>query len=134
MAEPNVKDSILNSIKKLLGINPADTSFDDEITIHINSVIASLIQMGIGPQDGGYTISDSSSLWSDFLGTDKRLESVKSYIYMKVKLIFDTPQQGAIIEAYQNQIKEFEYRNYITKDNDRIDAEAALAVDSSSEY
>ena len=134
MAEPNVKDSILNSIKKLLGINPADTSFDDEIMIHINSVIASLIQMGIGPQDGGYAISNASSLWSDFLGTDKRLESVKSYIYMKVRLIFDTPQQGAVIEAYERLIKEFEYRNYITKDNDRIEEEAALNANSSSEY
>ena len=134
MAEPNVKDSILNSIKKLLGINPADTSFDDEITMDINTAVASLIQLGVGPQTDGYTISDSSNLWSELLGTDKRLEPAKTYIYMKVKLMFDPPEQKSVIDAIEKQIKEFEYRVYIAKDNDRIDEQALLSADSSSEY
>lgn len=133
MAEPNVKDSILYSIKKLLGINPMDVSFDDEIVMDINTAIASLIQLGVGPQTGGYVISGSSNLWTEFLGTDKRLEPAKTYIYMKVKLMFDPPPQSSVIESIQKQIDEFEYRVYITKDNDRIDEQALLNADSSSE-
>lgn len=57
------------------------------------------------------------------LGDDKRLESVKTYVFLKVKLIFDPPLQSSVIDAYREQIKEFEWRNYITKDNDRIDEE-----------
>lgn len=124
MAEPSVKDSILKSIKKMLGIYPEVTAFDDELILHINSVIASLSQMGIGPSDSGYSITSSTNLWTELLGSDKRLESIKSYIYMKVRLIFDPPIQSSVIEAFERQIKEFEYRNYVVKDNDRIDNEA----------
>lgn len=133
MAEPSVKSSILNSIKKMLGIYPEVTAFDDELILHINSVIASLSQMGIGPSDSGYVITSAENIWTELLGTDKRLESVKSYIYLKVRLIFDPPTQSAVIEAFAKQIEEFEYRNYVVKDNDRIDEEALLLSSSSEE-
>ena len=118
-----VKDSILNSIKKMLGIYSDVTAFDDELILHINSILASLIQMSIGPSKNGYAITSSQNVWNEFLNEDKRLESVKTYIFLKVKLIFDPPPQSSVIDAYKEQIKEFEFRNYITKDNDRIDKE-----------
>lgn len=121
MADNNIKDSILNSIKKMLGIQPEIVQFDDELILYINSILATLTQMDIGPSSSGYSISSSSDIWNNFLGDDKRLESVKSYVYMKVRLIFDPPSQASVIDAYKEQIKEFEWRNYITKDNDRID-------------
>lgn len=132
MSEPTVKESILNSIKKMLGIQPDVAAFDDELILHINSVIASLTQIGIGPADDGYTISSSANVWTELLGTDKRLESVKSYIYLKVRLIFDPPTQSAVLDAFKEQIREFEFRNFVTIDNDRIDQEALL-VSSSEE-
>mgnify|MGYP000864541808 CR=1 FL=1 len=121
--ELEIQNSILNSVKKMLGIYPEINAFDDELSLHINSVLASLTQMGIGPSEEGYKISSSINTWDEFLGNDKRLESVKSYVYMKVKLIFDPPLQSSVIDAFNAQIREFEYRNYIIKDNDRIDKE-----------
>lgn len=115
-----MENSILNSIKQLLGISADETVFDTDIIIHINSVIASLTQMGIGPSNG-FEIVDNSATWTDFLEDDKRLNSVRSYIYMKVRLIFDPPTSSAVIEAYKQQIAEFEWRNYIVKDIDRIE-------------
>lgn len=118
----NTQESILNSIKKTLGVYPEDMAFDVDLIMHINSALASLVQIGIGPS-GGYSILDSTNMWSEFLGNDKRLESVKSYVLMKVKMIFDPFLSSSVINAYKEQIKEFEYRNYIIKDNDRIDNE-----------
>lgn len=114
--------SILTSIKKMLGIQEEETAFDTDITIHINSVLASLVQMGIGPEEG-YSINGASEQWGDFLQNDKRLESVKSYVYLKVRIIFDPPASSTILEAYKQQISEFEWRNYIVKDDDRIRGE-----------
>lgn len=121
--EVAVQESILNSIKKMLGIYSDISAFDDELTIHVNSILASLVQMGIGVTEYGYTIVNAKNTWSEFLGDDKRLESVKTYVFLKVKLIFDPPLQSSVIDAYREQIKEFEWRNYITKDNDRINEE-----------
>ncbi len=129
MEEPSLKNSILKSVKKMLGIYPDITEFDDELTLHINSAIASLIQIGIGQSDSGYTISSATDTWTEFLGDDKRLESVKSYIYMKVRLMFDPPIQSSVIDAFERQIKEFEYRNFVVKDNDRIDEETPSSTE-----
>lgn len=117
MAEnQNIQTNILGSIKSLLGIANDDTDFDDELLIHINSNVASLVQMGIGPSEGFEVTSNSS--WSDFVGNDKRLNSIKSYIYMKVKLIFDPPVNSSTVEAYKTQVAEFEWRNRVTKEID----------------
>ena len=117
--EANVKNSILKSIKKMLGILPEITDFDDELIMHINSAISNVSQLGIGKTPNeGYVIQDANNTWSDFLGDDNRFESIKTYIYMKVKLIFDTPSQTAVIEAYKALIAEFEWRNYTTKKNE----------------
>lgn len=103
-------DSILTSIKKLLGIDEDDTSFDTDVTIHINSALMVLTQLGVGPPEG-FAIEDKDDLWSNFIPLDyKHFESVKTYVYLKVKLVFDPPPSSAVIEVFNNTIKELEVR------------------------
>ena len=102
-------DSILTSVKKMLGIPEEYEQFDMDIIMHINSVFMILTQLGVGPEEG-FTISNKSDKWSDFIGEGKLVELVKSYVYLKVRLIFDPPQSSSIIEAMNRQISEFEWR------------------------
>ena len=102
-------DSILNSVKKLLGISTDLTAFDTDIVIHINSALMSLSQLGIGPKEG-YRISDNKATWNGFLGNSENLEAVKSYVYMKVRLIFDPPTNSFVIDAFKKEIAELEWR------------------------
>ena len=102
-------ESILTSIKKLLGITEEYEHFDTDIVIHINTALSTLNQLGVGPDDG-FSIADKESVWSDFIGTNKLLEPVKSYVYLKVRLIFDPPQSSAVIEAINRQVSELEWR------------------------
>lgn len=108
-------ESILTSIKKLLGIAEEYTHFDTDIIMHINSVFSILTQIGVGPSEGFY-ITDSYAVWSDFLPEDARLESVKSYMYLKVKLLFDPPDRSAVMEATNRMINELEFRISVTVD------------------
>lgn len=104
-------ESILTSIKKLLGYEEDDTGFDDEIIMGINTVLMALRQMGVGPAEG-FEIEDDTSTWQDFLGDNvKKFSGVKTYIFMKVKLIFDSSTMASpLIEAYNRQIAELEGR------------------------
>lgn len=102
-------DSILNSTKKVLQVAADYTAFDLDIIMHINSAFATLNQLGVGPAEG-FMIEDDTPVWEDFLGTDSRLNSVKSYVYQKVRLLFDPPQTGFLVTAIQEQIREFEWR------------------------
>ena len=108
-------DSILTSIKKLLGIAEEDTSFDQDIVMHINAVFTILAQLGVGPE-GGFSIEDDSAIWEDFIGTDPRLNSIKTYIYMKVRMMFDPPTIGSVAEAMNKNISELEWRLNVTVD------------------
>lgn len=108
----NVKDSILLSIKKLLMIDPSYEVYDDDIIMHINATLSVLTQMGVG-KEGGLTISDANNTWDEFIDlSNNDFNTIKSYVYLKVKLLFDPPQSSALIESINNQIKEFEYRLY----------------------
>ena len=104
-------ESILTSIKKMLGIDEEYTHFDADIIMHINSVLMILTQLGVGPAEG-FVIEDDTSTWVDFIpeANAAQLHAVKSYIYMKVKLIFDPPLSSAVIESMNRQISEFEWR------------------------
>jgi hypothetical protein len=102
-------DSILTSIKKALGIYETDTSFDTDIIMHINTVFMILRQMGIGPSKG-FSITGSYETWNEYLPDIALLESVKTYIALKVRLIFDPPASSAIIEAMNRAISELEWR------------------------
>lgn len=112
----DMTESILTSIKKLLGIDEHYTQFDSDLIIHVNSVFSILRQMGVGPADG-FTISDEDQEWKDFLGGNQAaFASVRTYVYLKVKLIFDPPLSSAAIESINQQIKEFEWRLYVEAD------------------
>lgn len=101
-------ESILTSIKKLLGPDEDDTSFDVDITIHINTALFRLNQLGVGPSSG-YVVVDKSQTWSDFVGSPRKdLEAIKTYVYLKVKLVFDPPQSATLIDAIKSQIVEYE--------------------------
>ena len=110
-------ESILTSIKKMLGIDEEYTHFDADIIMHINSVLMILTQLGVGPEDG-FVIEDDTSTWADFIpeANAAQLHGVKTYIYMKVKLIFDPPLSSAVIESMNRQIAEFEWRLNVAVD------------------
>lgn len=103
-------DSILTSIKKMLGIAEEYEQFDADIIMHINSVFMILTQLGVGPSEG-FSIEDDSAIWSDFIQDSTNIESVKSYVYLRVKLLFDSTSLGSpVIEAMNRQISELEWR------------------------
>ena len=112
-----LEEKILSSIKKLLGLNNGVTVFDTDIVIHINTVFANLTQMGVGPQNNegkniGFKISTGNEVWGDFTSNDILIENVKTYVYIKVKMVFDPPTSSALIDAYNAQAKELECRLY----------------------
>lgn len=102
-------DSILTSIKKLLGITEDYTHFDTDIVMHINSVFSILTQLGVGPPEGFY-IQDKTTVWDEYITDPNKIEMVKSYMYLKVRLLFDPPSSSSVIEAFNKQISEFEWR------------------------
>ena len=104
-----MNESILISIKKLLGIAADYTAFDADIIMHINSVFMILNQLGVGP-DTYFRIEDDLATWDEFITAEDKLDAVKSYIYLKVKLLFDPPLNSAIIEANKQIINELEWR------------------------
>jgi hypothetical protein len=101
--------SILNSTKKILGISSDFTAFDLDIITHINTAFSTLTQLGVGPADG-FMIEDDTGEWTEFIDTDLQLNSVKSYVFLRVRLLFDPPGTSYLINAYQDQIKELEWR------------------------
>ena len=109
-------DSILTTIKKLLGVSEADESFDIDIVMGINTALSSLTQIGVGPP-AGFLIQTKTSTWSEFLGTGLDLESVKTYVYLKVKLLFDPPSSSALIDSINRVLSELEFRIYVRTDN-----------------
>lgn len=110
-----MEESILDSIKKLLGPTTSHTYFDPDIILHINSALAMLVQMGVGPK-GGFRITGSDETWSEFLDDEIRLDMAMGYVYLKVKLIFDPPTASAAIASMERQIAEYEWRSYIEAD------------------
>lgn len=109
-------DSILTSIKKLLGIEQEYTQFDIDIIMHINSVFSILTQIGIGPKEG-FTIEDKTSIWSDFDSNNTYTSFVKSYVFMKVRMMFDPPTSSALIKSMEDMISEMEWRMLIASSN-----------------
>ena len=104
-----METSILLSTKNMLGV-PVDAEvFDQVIIMHINTALSTLTQLGIGPQEG-FAIEDEDTEWTEFLGEDPQFNSAISYVYLKVRLLFDPPQTGYAIEAMERQIQEMEIR------------------------
>lgn len=105
-------NSILTEIKKLLGLDESYKAFDTDIIIHINTALMILTDIGIGPEDG-YYIVDGTETWKDYLGDDmSKYQSVKSYIYIKTKMLFDPPSNATTIQSLEQISKELEWRLY----------------------
>lgn len=105
----DVNESILTSIKKLLGPTEEYDAFDPDIIMHINSLFLTLQQIGIGPNEG-FFISDKTSVWSDFVSDKVLVNAVKIYMYLKVKLLFDPPLSSSAVDSINRQISEYEWR------------------------
>lgn len=102
--------SILQSVKKSCGVPAEYTQFDPDFIMHINTVFMILMQMGVGPEKG-FRIEDESAVWEDFITSDDvNLESVKTYMGLKVRLLFDPPSGSAHMEAIKQAIAELEWR------------------------
>lgn len=103
-------ESILTSIKKLLGLAEGYKQFDADIIIHINSAFTTLTQLGVGPSTGFY-IEDETAIWDDFISDLSKMQAVKSYIYLRVRLLFDPASvASATLASYERQIQELEWR------------------------
>lgn len=114
-----MEDSILNSIKKMIGPTSQDTYFDTDIIIHINSVFSILKQLGVGPEEG-FSIADSTATWGDYLGENYAdLNAVITYVYMRVKLLFDPPLNSSVIASMEKIISEIEWRLNVATENNK---------------
>ncbi|QFG09113.1 hypothetical protein PBI_SPORTO_5 [Arthrobacter phage Sporto] len=118
MAELN--DSILDTTKKILGIAPEYTAFDLDIITHINSIFFVLNQLGVGPTEG-FMITDNTSMWSEFIG-EEQVIAVKSYMGLRVRLIFDPPATGPATDAMNKQAEQLEWRLHTQMEGVRYDA------------
>ena len=123
-----IQDSILLLIKKKLGIAPDYHAFDEDIITDINTVLFSLNQIGVGTED--FAIKDETTLWSDFLGESKNYEAVKTYIYLKVRLMFDPPTSSFVITALEKQASELEWRLNVKYETQKQNAEGGQDEDS----
>ena len=112
-----MEESILNSIKKMIGPTIDDTYFDADIIVHINSVLFLLNQLGVGKP--GFSITDSTSVWSDFIEGDMDLNAVISYVYLRVKLLFDPPLNSSVVASMEKTISELEWRLNVVIENNK---------------
>lgn len=102
-------ESILTSVKKLLGITEDYEHFDADIIMHINSVFMVLRQLGVGPENG-FSITDKTTTWQDYAQNISEIEMVKSYVFLKVKMLFDPPLSGSVADGFNKLISELEFR------------------------
>jgi hypothetical protein len=125
-----VIQSILTSTKKVLNVEEEDVSFDEDILMHINSAFSTLNQLGVGP-DEGFMIEDKVAIWNAFLEGDPRLNNVKSYIFLRVRMLFDPPTLGYVVTAMQKQIEELEWRLNVQREDVEWTEPVRLSIHSS---
>lgn len=109
-------ESILESVKHLLGPGSCDDHFDDDLIIFINGVFSQLTQLGVGPEKG-FSIDGPDKFWEDYISNDPKLEMVKTYMYTKVRLRFDPPQSSSVIQLMQQDASELEWRLNVAVDS-----------------
>lgn len=102
-------ESILDSVKRSCDVAVEDTSFDGLLVLHTNAILAVLNDLGIGPVDG-FSIEDNTATWDSFIGTDKRLNNIQTYVGLRVRQLFDPPTLSFVIEAMERQIEELGWR------------------------
>ena len=111
-----MEDSILRAIRELLVGNSEDTSFDMDLIFAINAALSNLTQIGVGPKEG-FRITGEDETWDDLLADEILLEQVKEYVQLRVRIIFDPPSSSAVVDAYNKEIAEREWRINITVDD-----------------
>jgi len=104
-----VEESILKSTKKILGLAPEYTPFDLDVITHINAAFSILNQLGVGPKEG-FSIEDENDTWDEFPVPTEQLHLVKTYIYLKVRILFDPPGTSFLLDSVTNQLHEYEWR------------------------
>lgn len=107
--------SILDTTKKILGIESSYTGFDTDVILGINTALSTLKQLGIGPEEG-FSVSDKNDTWEDFIEDATNLESIKSYVGLKTRLLFDPPSSSFVLDAFDRQLKELEWRLMVEVD------------------
>ena len=107
-----MEESILKTIKQLIGCPDDFEQFDLDLTIHINSAFATLTQLGVGPKEG-YRITGPDNVWSEFEEDAQKSSLIKDYVYIKTRLLFDPPTSSALMDSLKEQLKEMEWRLYI---------------------
>lgn len=115
-------ESILNSTKKILGLDEAYDVFDLDVMTHINAAFSTINQLGVGPEEG-FFITDDTAEWDSFEVPDNQLHFIKTYIYLKVRYLFDPPGTSFLVEAMDKQIKELEWRLNILREEALPDPE-----------
>jgi hypothetical protein len=124
-----METSILNSIKKILGIAEDYTAFDEDIITHINTAFSTLTQLGVGPREG-FMIEDEGAVWTDFIDDRIQFNSVKTYVYLRVRMLFDPPSTSYLITAMENQIRELEWRlNTFREETDWTDPNPVVVIE-----
>lgn len=111
-----MEDSILKSTKKVLGVDPSYAAFDLDILMHINASFGVLYDLGIGPVDG-FVVSDENATWTQLALPAHMLNMVRSYVYLKTRLLFDPPSTSFHLEALKEQIAQFEWRLSVNREN-----------------
>ena len=109
--------SILDSVKKVIGMDPSYTAFDIDIIMHINTQFSKLYNLGVGPKNAAFEIEDNTATWSDFLQGKTNINMAKTYVCMAVRLIFDPPPTSFGIEAVKTEIQEMGWRLNVLDDN-----------------
>lgn len=110
-----ITESILDSEKKLLGLDQDYDVFDDDLIIHINTIFGTLHQIGVGPSNQ-FFISDNTATWSEFTTNEAIVHEVRSYMFLRLRLLFDPPSSSFVLNSYKEQIQEFEWRLNVKSD------------------
>lgn len=124
----NNEESILDYVKKLLGIQKDYTHFDPDVIYGINAAFAVLTQLGVGPEEG-FMINDDTTVWNEFVSDTFRLSLIKPYIYLKTRLLFDPPSSSTLIDSINKTIAEYEWRLHVVSDGDDTNVTLSM-VDS----
>lgn len=117
MGTPESNNSVLNSIKSLLGISTEDVNFDPELIVYINGALSVMTQLGIGPEQG-FVITGANEMWTAILEDREDIEVVKTATYLRVRLLFDPPQNSFLVKAIQDQIQELDWRIEVLHSNE----------------
>jgi hypothetical protein len=126
-----MEESILKSTKKILGLDAAYTPFDLDVITHINAAFSLLNQLGVGPVEG-FSIQDDNAVWSEYPVPPNQLNLVKTYVYLKVRVVFDPPGTSFLLESANNQIKEYEWRLNVLREDELLPEEEVIFLNETA--